>query len=218
MGGFERTSENASVVILGAFNPAIVQPSWLGVHGVVTAAEAAGAEVTVIHPDISAFRVGELYFETQKQRLLLLTSDPGRYIVLPALAAQLLGLMEHTPVTAFGINWIVGYRAQSAAHWNGVGDMLAPKGVWRSHLDSPGMQSLSIRGRRPGSGASVLVKVDPTNSDRHELAINFNEHHTTGFGDTATLAEAVHEHWKPAHAAFRTIVESVLQAPPREDS
>ena len=47
-----------SIVLLGGFNPTIFTPEWFARYDIATEAEKNDSEITVIHPDISNFRLG----------------------------------------------------------------------------------------------------------------------------------------------------------------
>ena len=49
------------VVLVGHFNPLIFSPSWFAKNGIVGEEEASAADVSVIHPEIAAFRMNRLY-------------------------------------------------------------------------------------------------------------------------------------------------------------
>ena len=44
-----------SVVALGSFNPAIFQPLWFSSNNLVRKEEAEGAEIKIIHHDVTMF-------------------------------------------------------------------------------------------------------------------------------------------------------------------
>lgn len=218
MSKFQLISENASVVVVGSLNPAIIQPAWLAKFGVITEQEAQTAEISIIIPDVSSFRAGPLVVEAQRNRLKLETADPGRWVLLPGQINRVLELLEHTPLTALGINRVVHYQAPSLAAWHGVGDRLTPKSVWDGYLEGAGMRALTIEGKRPGSTAKhVQIQVAPSNQLATGIMLSFNEHFDLSDTDAGAYGELLGENWQDAQDFFRKLEPHVLDAPPRSD-
>jgi hypothetical protein len=60
------------IVLVGNFNPTIFQPSWLVRHGLITDGAAQSADISVIHPDITAFSIESLFtLQVERERLTI---------------------------------------------------------------------------------------------------------------------------------------------------
>jgi hypothetical protein len=98
-----------TLVLAGAWNPAIFKPAWIGLHvfGIP-----AGAEFTVIGVQIVdggeqklAFYINNVGISVSPNRLEIFAVDPGAFDDIENATAKILELLPHTPISAYGINF-----------------------------------------------------------------------------------------------------------------
>ncbi len=161
---------NASVVLLGRFNPAIFTPAWFVLHELLPKPVADRHDLQVAHDQIVAFSTDWLRVEARPDRFQVETQQ-APYIRLHDLVIRLFEEhLFHTPVRAFGINRDVHFRAPSRGAWNAVGRLIAPLSPWEGLSDKldltgeqGGLSSLSMRqsdmsDRPPGGHLNVTVE------------------------------------------------------------
>ena len=95
--------DHTSVVVLGAWNPAIVQPTWLLQHAIVKKPPAAPA--LQIQPLTRAFRfeLAGLEWNISDSRLQLVSRQKMRNC--GTYAGKVLAILKHTPIQAVGTNF-----------------------------------------------------------------------------------------------------------------
>jgi hypothetical protein len=101
--------DRTSVVVIGAWNPAIIQPDWLFRSKVV---EVGSSEVTVeVNPRTRQYRysLGDFRWTVDDNRLEILSQ---RFEDCGVFAARVLALLPHTPVDAVGTNFVFKYPIQ----------------------------------------------------------------------------------------------------------
>ena len=69
---------SASIVLVGAFNPAIFQPSWLELHRLIRDTEAEAAKISIITAEVAVFSIGDWLLELTRFR------RQSRYAAAPA--------------------------------------------------------------------------------------------------------------------------------------
>ena len=165
---FRLETDGGAIALLGDFNPKIFQPAWLAAKGLIRSEEADAAEVRVIHHDLTDFTSGWLSVQVLPERFQAGASEGSQLKPLCDLVVGLFTLLEHTPVTAMGVNRMLHYRLPSREKYIGFGDMLAPKPLWARLVDDPGLLSQTIQGTRPGKVSRYMqlkversVKVTP---------------------------------------------------------
>lgn len=192
--------EGASIVMLGSFNPAIFQPRWLGAQQLIRPEEAEHAKIVIIQAEVADFSTEWFHLQVLQNRLSLSTADPMQYPPLRDLAAALFTILLHTPITALGMNRLFHFKMPSHDAWHAIGHRLAPKDRWNEIIDSPGLRSMVMQGRRKGvSGGLLHVKVEPSSKVEQGVYIEINEE----FKPTADLeaegaqwvASRLSEHW-----------------------
>lgn len=170
--------EGMTVVVVGSFNPKIFQPKWFSSEGLLQDEEAEGADISIISNDLTLFVTDWLRVQVDKSRCLLGTTDATKKYPLRDLAVSVFQILEHTPLTAFGLNSDQHISMSSEADWHRVGHYFAPKDSWHKLLENPGLQSLVITGKRSDVEAKhVMVKVEPSTKVKHGVYINVNQHY-----------------------------------------
>ncbi|WP_380169397.1 hypothetical protein [Jannaschia sp. R86511] len=178
-------AQGINIVLRGRFNPAIFSPLWLQVNGLISATELENAELGVITAEFVEFSVGSIAIKGTSDALQVGTaaiedSERSRDIML-----GILSQLTHTPVSLMGINRDFHFSVPDAARWHEIGDILAPKEIWNSILNVPGMLSLAVRGERDDAlGGSINVQVEPSRAVTPGVYVNVNSHF-------ALVAEAI---------------------------
>ncbi len=120
-----------AVVLLGSFNPKIFQPFWLASHGLIPAAAAESADISVVHPEITAFSIEDQFSLSVERGRLSMDRNVAPFIVIADLLGRIFGdLLPHTPITRVGINRMVHFRARDEEHRERIGQLVAPREPW----------------------------------------------------------------------------------------
>lgn len=210
-----------SVVIIGQFNPAIVQPLWLAAEGLITKAEAEGAKVEVIHPELAEFRLplseqgAILRVQMLRERLHISTEDARLYESTRDLTISILTLLRHTPVSKLGINFDCHVAMPSDEARNALGQRLAPPGPWNGIVDQAALLSLSMKcARTDGHEGHVVVKVEPSSRVPFGVLVGVNDHFDISPSDslgTEKLVEVLKAGWDGSIKRSREIVGKVAK-------
>lgn len=195
-----------SIVFVGAFNPAILNPDWLAARGLLRTEEATAAEVVVITPDLTVFKAAWLELEVTRERFIATTRDPSNLLGLSEVVAGIFGYLEHTPLRQMGLNTRSHYPIGSLDEWHALGDMLVPKDTWRDVLPGdradglPGLRSLTVQGIRPDAPSKfVNFTVEPSVRLQPGLYVASNEHFEANDPNTpADLLDHLRACWEPA--------------------
>jgi hypothetical protein len=178
-----------SVVVLGTFNPAIFTPAWFELHGLLPEGVDARAELTVAHPQVTAFTVDWLRLDVVVERFAVATTEAPYVRLCDLVARTFKEFLPHTPLRAFGINRDVHFPVQSTAEADRIGRTLAPVEPWGGvgldlGLDGKhgGMTSLTMSQLRPegrSAGGKINVKVEPSKrlSPGYGVFVAVNDHY-----------------------------------------
>ena len=168
--------EEATIVVLGSFNPEIFHPEWFVRQGLIR--EKAASKVNVVHPDVSSIEIDNMRFDVNRERFQAATSDAECYEPLRDVVIGCFSILIHGPVRAIGLNRAFHYKASSEDAWHNVGNKLAPKETWNKHLAKPGMLSLTIEGKRKDNGGGIVqVRVEPSGRTKPGIFITLNDHY-----------------------------------------
>ncbi len=180
--------EEASIVVLGDFNPAIFHPLWFANNGLIRPQEAEAANTEIVHREVAAFAVDWLVINVTQARFQAQTKQGPYYEPLRDLVLGVLDLLSHTPVRSVGLNRHFHYQAKSEEYWHSIGHRLAPKNDWEQFLHQPGMRSLQMEGQRTDDYAgSVRVIVEPSNQVVPGIYVMVNDHYDIDELDTRSV-------------------------------
>jgi hypothetical protein len=179
-----------AVVILGNFNPVIFHPTWYAQNGLIPEEEIADATEVITSDEVATFQLNDVHFQAERHRFGLTTKDISRAPFLRDLAVGSFTLLEHTPLTALGLNLDTRFSLPSVDAWHAVGHRLAPKKCWEGILDSPGMLGVSMQGKRPETKADrVSIRVQPADSLENGVFVGVNQHYNIETEQRKSIAD-----------------------------
>jgi hypothetical protein len=204
-----------SIVLIGAFNPAIFHPQWFGRQGLLPAGEAENAALQVVHPQMSQFETERFYIQVTQDRFTAVTKPNTSGEPLRDLVYATFVILEHTPVTAMGMNRQMHFAMGSEDAWHRLGDKLAPKEPWSPLLPHrPGLRTLEIHSSsKDPKESSMTVKVQPSVLVTHGAYFEINSHHPGSSMDSgrSEALQILKNEWDSAQEKGETIARDVLE-------
>lgn len=208
--------QGVSVVLLGDFNPKIFQPAWFAAEGLIRKQEAEEAKIGIIHPEVVSFELEWLQLQVMRERFAVSTTQEPYYEISRDLVLGTFNLLRHTPLHKMGINTDMHFRMRSEETWHAFGRRLAPQELWQGLLETPGMRSLAMEGRRPDElRGYIRVKVEPSARVHPGVYFNVNDHYEVedpksvlGSGAILTLCERV---WGASLQRSARIIHALLE-------
>ena len=172
--------QGMSIVLLGDFNPKIFQPAWFAHENLIRAPEAEAADIKIINPEIVIFELEWLSVQITRDRCIFGTTQEAYYEIVRDLCLGTFKLLRHTPIQKMGINRDYHFKMNSLEEWHAFGHKVAPKEIWNSILENPGLISLTIEGiREDGLKGYIRVKVEPSKRVHPGIYIQVNDHYET---------------------------------------
>ncbi len=214
------------VVVLGAFNPAILTPDWLEHHKLIGNEDADKARqgALVVTRQISRFETDWFVLQVTDEQFSVTSNGP----LAPAikdLAVGALSLLPHTPVRALGVNFFAHYKMTTMEEYHKVGDVLAPKDVWDrlfpGEEQSAGLLDLTIviepakRGDRPKTPDKKRLTVQPSAKVPFGMFLSYNDHHELPADGTQKptiewCIKTIEEQWQPIWEDSKRVFEGVI--------
>lgn len=204
-----------SVVLIGEFNPAIIQPSWLASKNLIREQEATDTNIELIHNDLTRFQLDWVTIEVTKNRFELRTSKEPYFGPTKDLALSIFNILKETPITAIGINHLKHYSLNEAELLN-FGDKLAPLSNWNEFMNDPRVLLLEIleQKRIDGLEGSYRVKVQGSADVKNGVLINMNDNYTLkseAKGRNSEIIKILGENWENSQKRATEIPEKIWQ-------
>lgn len=158
-------SAGTTIVILGSFNPGIIQPAWLARYELITDGEAEDAQVEIVRDEFARIVLGWVTIQVFRDRFEI-AATPATPSIGPVrdLALGIMELLPHMPIARIGLNSWAHYRMPSEDAWHALGHRLIPPEDWTPVLERPGMLSADVRGVRTDDHTGTInVSVQPSN-------------------------------------------------------
>jgi hypothetical protein len=194
-----------SIVLVGPFDPRILQPANLVTNGLLEAG------------DVEGLRLPWIQVVVEPNKLTALTTlespigEPVRDFVVSLHETRTI-----KTIGSLGLNHEAHYAVSSEDVWHRVGHTLAPKeNVWNRVLTEPGMLILGIRAKRDDEwGGNINVRVEPSNRIRPGIYVNVNDHFEAkdqGSSELGNLIDVLSDDWASSRARFDRIVVAVKE-------
>ncbi len=177
MSAVQQIKQHMALVVLGAFNPTIFQPSWFAQEDLICDEEVKAAKIEIIHQEVTAFDLGWVKLHATRDRLILESSSEPHYDATRDLLIGTFDLLRHIPTRALGVNHALLIECESRDQFNQLGWKLVPKDRWSPVLQQPGTVRVEEQGERTdGYDGYLRVKVEPILDGGTKVLIDVNDH------------------------------------------
>ena len=222
-------SFGSSIVALGNFNPPIFSPDWLNKNGLIGDGDvefAKQAASYVISPDVCRFETEWFTLQVVAQQFSL-TSKGALTPLLKDLAMGIFTIIDHTPVTAIGLNFDANYKMSTLAELHKIGDVLVPKNIWHKIYpeddhQSVGLANLTItvdphrRDEKPSSDNKKNISVRRSTATPNGVLFAFNDHYPFTKDEiskstpASCLVRRIDEHWEKLKNEAQHVFEAII--------
>jgi hypothetical protein len=202
----------AAIVLTGSFNPTIFQPEWFARQNLLPVQEAEQATIKIMVPQVVDFQTARFELQVTADKFVLISNPDANPSTLKDVVLGTFFILEHTPLTALGLNRLMHFSTPSEEIWNRIGDRLAPKDGWRQALKKrPGLLSLTIQADPEANGDRLKVKVEPSTRATFGVYFEVNDHRPASkTNGLKSLMEVIRNEWEGSYNNAAEIADSIL--------
>lgn len=211
--------ETVSIVLLGDFNPTIIQPSWLSHHKLIRERESTEAKVVIINPDIVQFSIEDFFnLSITRNSFIISANLSSQYEPIRDLTLAIFELLAHTPLTKMGINLEKHFLIESTDEWHLFGNSLVPKETWESIFNKPGLRTLVIEedDRQDNLKGLIRAKIEPSTSIHPGIYFHINDHIENDseleYNDSSYLMKTLKKVWSDSITRSENIINDLLKS------
>jgi len=221
----------AQLIVVGSFNPPIFSPEWLKSHGLIGSDDCDAAiqnDSYAITPEIARFETDWFSLQVVQNQFALVSKGA----VTPQLKDLLIGIftiIDQTPVSAAGLNYIGQYKIPSRDAYHRIGDILAPKTIWAKFYSAENNESLGlaeltiqvdsgIRGNEVRATERVKkINLSVSPFVPHGVQMKFNDHNPiivdvkNRKNSAELLIDLVNNHWESSMEESKKVFIGVLK-------
>jgi len=229
MSDWKLVGEEASIVLVGSFNPAIFHPEWFIRHKIVPEwnydAQTHGNDQSklAVMPDLSTIEFqDDRHMQVLLNKFVLRTSRASEYLTLKDIVSSTFGILQETPIAQMGMNHSVVIEIPDDDKWISFGEKVAPKAPWHSiapyinELDEDrkktlGLWDMTVQLPRPDDALGYIrptIKVD--NITQHRVSIGINSHIDVGDQSTIELVDYLNSHWEENLAYAKDLINNII--------
>lgn len=208
-----------SIVLVGAFNPAIIHPAWFARFEILPPSDLENIDddkaFVLVSPDFSRFAIGWLSVQVTVDHFELSTVEADRIAPLRDVGVNIFRQLSHTPVSAMGINRTAHFPLP-ADGWTRIRSAVAPADRWSTLADASDLTSLTVQAERADSAdpGYIRVTVEPSQRIDQGVFLAVNDHHDLTRGDdvkeAAPVLDVLDQGWTKALASHETYTDFVL--------
>jgi hypothetical protein len=175
-------AKELTIVFIGQFNPAIINPSWLLLKSLISEPaqkQALENNNYISHPEISQFKLDYCTIQITKDRYLIESTQEGYFESLREHTLGIFSSLKETPIYQMGINLAHHYRFKDKDEYNKFGDLIAPKKIWNEKIINPGLKKIEIRSERNDKyKGEINTYLGISSNFEMGLRIQVNDHYT----------------------------------------
>ena len=206
--------QTLSLVLIGSFNPIIIQPFWLLSKGLIREDEANTAKVPIIHDEISKIEIDWLSIEVTRNRFELKSSKTPYFDPLKDIATGIIRILKETPIYSIGINHVYDISLASQEEYYKFGNKLTPLSFWESEFNDPRLLQLEIyeKERKDKLKGSRRIKIVPSDqSISFGVAFNINDHFDFNSDNKVNISDFLDIQWENSLFQSKEIVNNLLE-------
>jgi hypothetical protein len=208
---------NLSIVVVGDFNPVIIQPFWLANKKLIREQEAQTAKVEIIHQEIVRYSLDWVNIEITKDKFTLSSKQEPFFEPLKDLAISIFSILAETPVRAIGLNHLKHFSIPDKTKHYQFGNVLAPLSNFKDSFEDPRLFNLEIieQPRRDDYKGIIRTRIYPSDVKLQlpfGVAIDVNDHYDIGsekYNSANEMVKILSSQWASSIKKSEEIVENI---------
>ncbi len=211
--------KSKSIVVLGKFNPTIIQPWWLANKGLIRDSEAEGAAIKIIHHELVRFELSWCKIEVSQERYEVQTAEEPYFDVIMDLTLGIFRVLAETPINTIGLNHVFHFALNNDEDYYRLGNKLAPLDNWSNFMKNPRLLVVEMleKERQDGENGYFRIKIQPaeptiTLSTKFGVTLNLNDHIVLAEGNnigSGSMVSRINELWRSSLKRSEVIFEEI---------
>lgn len=204
---------NLSVVLVGNFNPSIVNPSWLAYKKLIRESEAENASIKIIHPEVSNFSLSFVDIHITSDKFILTCDNEADFDLTKDLVISVFTFLNETPISGIGLNHITHFGLQNKKQYDSFGSWLSPHSLWEGVLRDPKLLEIRIVEQfEDNNPVKNMVVISPSEKIKNfGVQFKLNYHIELSRTKTKHHVTAINNNWEKSFEKSKLILNSLIE-------
>lgn len=205
-----------SLVLIGQFNPILIQPVWLSEKKLIRETEVNSDNIDLIHKELTRFKLEWATFEVTRERFEVRSTKVPFFEPIKDITLSIFNLLKETPIRSLGINHIMHFPLKDKDKYQKLGERIYPLHIWKDILNDPKLMQFEVieQKRRDGLFGHVRVKIEPSEllAKDFGVVINMNDHYTIkaeSSGRNNEIIELLKKNWESSLTRAKEITNKL---------
>lgn len=236
MSSWEKVGEEASIVLVGNFNPPIFHPEWFIRHEIVPKWDYYGGDDgnDNVSRVATVSDLAQIEFPDQRNLTVMLNkfvlrcARASEFLTIKDIVSNTFGILRETPLNQMGMNYQSIIRIDDVDLWHKFGESMAPRSPWRAAApyindlseEKQGTLGLVEMTMQMPRADDVKGYIRPTikalNINARELSLSVNSHVVIEDGLAETMLNYLNQYWEDAIGFSNEFIEAILADQLRE--
>lgn len=221
---WEIVAEEASIVLVGNFNPKIFHPEWLIRKEIVEEWDYSKDKVVNVG-DLSQISLpSNRRLSVLLNQYALTSQMASDFLTLKDVVTNTFTVLKETPISQMGMNYTAEIKLDSYDRWRQFGDQLAPKQRWIDCIDYYdklneeqiryfGLYELVMElPRNDDFNGYIRPKIKALSSADLTLTFNVNNHVEVEAADAMNMVKVLEQSWEGSLQFANELMHKIMNS------
>jgi len=224
MSAWETVSEEASIVLVGNFNPKIFHPEWFIRKEIIEDWDYSNDKIINL-PDLTQLELpSSRKITVLLNQFTLRSSLASDHLALKDMVTSTFSILGETPTAQMGMNYTSVIKLSNKSNWMKFSRDLAPHKYWEQAVnyfdqieqekqDQLGLWDMTMNLPRPDDiPGHIRAKITVTSASDHSLTFSINNHIEIDESAANTMVRILDEEWEKSLDLSKTLISNIMKS------
>lgn len=222
MKSWEIIREEASVVLVGSFNPSIFHPEWFINKNLVESWEYSDDEKIACLNDLAQIEFpGDKRIEVYLNKFTSRSTSASEFLALKDLVVNTFTILAETPIVQMGMNYTCVIKIKDKETWTKFGRELAPSNHWKDAAnylkdkkdEDLGIWELTMHLPRPDDLPGYIhPNLKVISSKNFSLSFSINNHIDINRDQDQCMATLLEKNWSTSLEMANELISNIMNS------
>lgn len=224
MSAWETLKEEASIVLVGNFNPKIFHPEWFIRKEIIEEWDYSKEELVSLQDMSQISLPSSRILTVLLNQFNLRSSLASDHLALKDLVTSTFTILRETPILQMGMNFTSVIKIKNKEDWLRFGSNLAPKQYWENAIDyikdldvkereKLGLWEMTMNlPRNDDKRGYIRPKISAISQSAHDISFSINNHVEIEPSNALTMVQILEEQWDNSLSFANKLTSNIMTA------